>query len=94
MISELYAVVRAEDDPQSGMRYGNAAGMRCSGPIRRARCPRRGLVPPPAGGLAAVRSWLTADEPAGQALVITGQPGADKSAILARAALGLEAKHW
>ena len=42
--------------------------------------------------LAAVRGWLTADEPPGQALVITGQPGAGKSAVLARAALGLEAE--
>ncbi len=41
--------------------------------------------------LAAVRSWLTAKEPPGQALVITGQPGAGKSAVLARAALSLEA---
>ena len=43
--------------------------------------------------LAAVRSWLTADEPPGQVLVITGQPGAGKSAVLARAALSLEAEH-
>ena len=43
--------------------------------------------------LAAVRGWLTADEPPGQALVITGQPGAGKSAVLARAALSLEAGH-
>jgi WD40 repeat protein/V8-like Glu-specific endopeptidase len=43
--------------------------------------------------LAAVCGWLTADEPPGQALVITGQPGAGKSAVLARAALSLEAKH-
>ena len=43
--------------------------------------------------LAAVRGWLTADEPPGQALVITGQPGAGKSAVLARAALSLEAEH-
>ena len=41
--------------------------------------------------LAAVRGWLTAEEPPGQALVITGQPGAGKSAVLARAALDLEA---
>ena len=43
--------------------------------------------------LAAVRGWLTAVEPPGQALVITGQPGAGKSAVLARAALSLEAEH-
>ncbi len=42
--------------------------------------------------LAAVGGWLTAEEPPGQALVITGQPGAGKSAVLARAALGLEAE--
>ena len=42
--------------------------------------------------LAAVRDWLTAEEPPGQALVITGQPGSGKSAVLARAALGLEAE--
>ena len=40
-----------------------------------------------------VRQWLTADEPPGQALVITGQPGAGKSAVLARAALSVEARH-
>ncbi len=43
--------------------------------------------------LAAVGGWLTADEPPGQALVITGQPGAGKSTVLARAALSLEAEH-
>ena len=43
--------------------------------------------------VAAVRGWLTADEPPGQALVITGQPGAGKSAVLARAALSVEAEH-
>ena len=41
--------------------------------------------------LARVREWLTANEPPGQALVITGQPGAGKSAVLARAALSAEA---
>ena len=40
-----------------------------------------------------VREWLAADEPPGQALVITGQPGAGKSAVLARAALNVEAEH-
>ena len=40
-----------------------------------------------------IRGWLTADEPPGQALVITGQPGAGKSAVLARAALSVEAEH-
>ena len=40
-----------------------------------------------------VRGWLTADEPPGQPLVITGQPGAGKSAVLARAALSVEAGH-
>ena len=39
-----------------------------------------------------IRRWLTADEPPGQALVISGQPGAGKSAVLARAALSLEAE--
>jgi hypothetical protein len=42
--------------------------------------------------LAAVRGWLTANEPPEQVLVITGQPGAGKSAVLARAALSLEAE--
>ena len=42
--------------------------------------------------LAAVRGWLTAEEPPGQALVLTGQPGVGKSAVLARAALDLEAE--
>jgi V8-like Glu-specific endopeptidase len=40
-----------------------------------------------------IRGWLTADEPPGQPLVITGQPGVGKSAVLARAALSLEAEH-
>ena len=40
-----------------------------------------------------VREWLTADQPPGQALVVTGQPGAGKSAVLARAALSAEAGH-
>ena len=40
-----------------------------------------------------IRGWLTADEPPGQPLVVTGQPGAGKSAVLARAALRLEAEH-
>ena len=39
-----------------------------------------------------VRGWLTADAPPGRPLVITGQPGAGKSAVLARAALSLEAE--
>ena len=43
--------------------------------------------------LAAIAGWLTAGEPPGQALVISGQPGAGKSAVLARAALSLEAEH-
>ena len=38
-----------------------------------------------------IRRWLTASEPPGQPLVLTGQPGAGKSAVLARAALSLEA---
>ena len=40
-----------------------------------------------------IRGWLTADEPPGQPLVLTGQPGAGKSAVLARAALSVEAGH-
>ena len=40
-----------------------------------------------------IRGWLTADEPPGQPLVMTGQPGAGKSAVLARAALSVEAEH-
>jgi len=40
--------------------------------------------------LAAVRRWLTAAQPPGRPLVITGQPGAGKSAVIARAALQLE----
>ena len=40
-----------------------------------------------------IRSWLTANEPPGQPLVLTGQPGAGKSAVLARAALSMEAGH-
>ena len=41
--------------------------------------------------LAAISGWLTAEQPPGQPLVVTGQPGAGKSAVLARAALSLEA---
>jgi len=37
------------------------------------------------------RGWLTSEEPPGQPLVLTGQPGAGKSAVLARAALSVEA---
>ena len=40
-----------------------------------------------------IREWLTAGEPPGQPLVATGQPGAGKSAVLARAALSVEAGH-
>jgi hypothetical protein len=39
------------------------------------------------------REWLTQAEPPGQPLVLTGQPGAGKSAVLARAALTVEAAH-
>ena len=40
-----------------------------------------------------VQGWLAADEPPGQPLVLIGQPGAGKSAVLARAALSVEAGH-
>ena len=40
-----------------------------------------------------IRSWLTADQAPGQPLVLIGQPGAGKSAVLARAALSVEAGH-
>ena len=40
-----------------------------------------------------VRGWLTAGEAPDQPLVLTGQPGAGKSAVLARAALSVEAGH-
>ncbi len=43
--------------------------------------------------LAYIRGRLTVDQPPGQPLVITGQPGAGKSAVLARAVLRLEAEH-
>ena len=39
------------------------------------------------------RGWLTAVVAPGQPLVLTGQPGAGKSAVLARAALSVEARH-
>jgi hypothetical protein len=42
--------------------------------------------------LAAIRGWLTTGSP-GRPLVVTGQPGAGKSAVLARAALALETEH-
>ena len=40
-----------------------------------------------------IRGWLTAGEPPGQPLVLIGQPGAGKSAVLARAALSVETEH-
>lgn len=40
-----------------------------------------------------ITGWLTAGEPPGRPLVVTGQPGAGKSAVLARAALSVEAEH-
>ena len=40
-----------------------------------------------------IRGWLTADQPPGQPLVLTGQPGAGKSAVLARAALLVEVEY-
>jgi len=46
-----------------------------------------------AAALEGIRGWLTADEAPGQPLVITGRPGAGKSAVLARAALDVEAGH-
>ena len=39
-----------------------------------------------------IREWLTADEPPGQPLVITGQPGAGKSVVLARAVFSAESE--
>jgi WD40 repeat protein len=46
-----------------------------------------------AAALDRIRGWLTAAEATGQPLVLTGQPGAGKSAVLARAALNVEAEH-
>jgi V8-like Glu-specific endopeptidase len=40
--------------------------------------------------LATVSDWLTAPQGQGRPLVVTGQPGAGKSAVVARAALSLE----
>jgi WD40 repeat protein/V8-like Glu-specific endopeptidase len=40
-----------------------------------------------------IRGWLSAGESLGQPLVLIGQPGAGKSAVLARAALSVEAEH-
>ena len=39
-----------------------------------------------------IREWLTSAEPPGQPLVITGQPGAGKSAVLARAVFSAESE--
>jgi WD40 repeat protein len=41
--------------------------------------------------LDAVREWLTNPQTQGRPMVLTGQPGAGKSAVVARVALGLEA---
>jgi hypothetical protein len=46
-----------------------------------------------AAALDRIRAWLTAGEPPGQPLVITGQPGAGKSAVLARASLPRPRRH-
>jgi WD40 repeat protein len=43
--------------------------------------------------LRVIREWLTSVGPLGRPLVVTGQPGAGKSAVVARAALSLEAEH-
>ncbi|WP_433291530.1 helix-turn-helix domain-containing protein [Actinoplanes sp. CA-030573] len=43
-----------------------------------------------AEAIAAVRAWLSADEQPQRPLVITGQPGAGKSAVLARVVIELE----
>ena len=40
-----------------------------------------------------IRGWLTAGEPPGQPLLLIGQPGAGKSAVLARATLSVEGEH-
>jgi WD40 repeat protein len=45
-----------------------------------------------AAALGAISSWFTAAEPPQLPLVVTGQPGAGKSAVLARAALAAEAR--
>ena len=65
--------------------------------IRRARGQRSGvrggdLFRGRQAALAVVRDWLTVPEPPELPLVITGQPGAGKSAVLARAVLGLQAQ--
>ena len=65
-----------------------------AGPRAAQRRPRRGPVPRPhMSPSTASEGWLTAGEPPGQPLVMTGQPGAGKSAVLARAALSVEAEH-
>jgi V8-like Glu-specific endopeptidase len=46
-----------------------------------------------AAALERAREWMTAGETPGQPLVLTGQPGAGKSAVLARAALSVEGRH-
>jgi V8-like Glu-specific endopeptidase len=43
--------------------------------------------------LAKIKGWLEADQCPGRPLVVTGQPGAGKSAVLGRAALGAERDH-
>ena len=43
--------------------------------------------------LADIHRWLTADSGLGRPLVVTGQPGAGKSAVLARVVLALEAEN-
>jgi len=42
-----------------------------------------------AAALAQIRDWLAAEQAPGEVLVVTGQPGAGKSAVLARAGLDL-----
>src|SRR5207245_5589703 len=84
--------------PRPWLMAGAEAGQARSHFTRRARGQRsaaRGgdLFRGRAVALDRIREWLTAVQAPGQPLVVTGQPGAGKSAVLARAALNMEAQH-
>ena len=85
-LSRPWLMVGAEQGEARGHFTRRAHGQRSAargGDLFRGRC----------AALDRIREWLTADQAPGKALVITGQPGAGKSAVLARAALSVEAEH-
>jgi WD40 repeat protein len=72
------------------------AGLDAQAHVRRRALGQRGrlrggdLFKGRSSALDAIRTWLDAEQSPGRPLVITGQPGAGKSAVLARSALAAE----